>query len=142
MTGSARDDYADILDRPHHVSRVHPPMSLLDRAAQFSPFAALTGYGDAVEETARYVDRKRVPDEESVLRIDEVLRGLAPGDDVTVEYFRPDVRKSGGVYRTVTGRVKKADPRKGELVLEDRSIPFGDIWFLTGAGELRGGNDE
>ena len=123
-------DYGDIIDRPRHVSKNHPPMPLLDRAAQFAPFAALTGYGDAVEETARFVEEKPELDESRVSQLDAVLRELVPGDTVTVEYFLPDGKKPGGRLVTAAGRVKSVDRLGAALILEDGSVPFEDIYSL------------
>ena len=122
------DDYADIIDPPHHVSKKHPQMPLIDRAAQFSPFAALSGYGESVEETARYVEEKLTLDESKIEQIDAVLQKLNPGDTVTVIYFLPDRKKLGGSYETITGTVKKIDKQNGQLVLEEKAIPFENIF--------------
>ena len=124
------EDYTDILYHAHHVSARHTPMPLSDRAAQFSPFAALTGYGEAVEETARFVGEKRELDESGIRQLDAVLRSLAPGDEVTAEYFVPDGRKLGGFYTSVRGRVKKIDEQKQVLFLENQRICFEDILSL------------
>ena len=124
------DDYADIIDHPHHVSKKHPQMPLIDRAAQFSPFAALSGYGESVEETARYVEEKLTLDESKIEQIDAVLQKLNPGDTVTVEYFLPDRKKLGGSYETITGTVKKIDKLNGQLALKELIIPFEDIIAL------------
>ena len=127
--------YDDIIDLPHHVSDRHPQMPLSDRAAQFSPFAALTGYDAAITETARLTDRKRELSEERKHEIDAQLNALRErlGTDptVTVVFFEADARKTGGRYRTVTGTVKRIDPLTGMLELTDGTIvPFGDITDL------------
>ena len=127
--------YDDIIDLPHHVSDRHPQMPLPDRAAQFSPFAALTGYDAAITETARLTDRKRELSEERKHEIDAQLNALRErlGTDptVTVVFFEADARKAGGRYRTVTGTVKRIDPLTGMLELTDGTIvPFGDITDL------------
>ena len=97
-----KDLYEDIINRPHHVSKARPQMSELERAAQFAPFAALTGYEDAIEETGRLTDEEILLDETAVDRINEQLQYLAAHMDegirVSVTYFRPDDRKSGGAY--------------------------------------------
>lgn len=127
--------YDDIIDLPHHVSSRHPPLSPMSRAAQFSPFAALTGYEDAVMETARLTDTKLELDEEEKGRIDGRLRILrehireAPA--VRVDYFLPDERKSGGAVHTAGGTVKKVDEYAGILLLADGTvIPFEDIYAI------------
>lgn len=94
--------YDDILHLPHHRSEKHPPMSMRDRAAQFSSFRALAGYEDAIGETARLTDRRIERGEEERHRLDAILRQLecrlAEKPTVTVTYFRPDDRKAGGAY--------------------------------------------
>lgn len=129
--------YDDIIDLPRPVSS-HPPMSLLDRAAQFAPFKALSGYEDDAEETARLTERRVEPDEGVVEALDAKLRvleeRLADAPEVRVAYFLPDGRKEGGSYRSVTGRVKKLDALAGVLTLQDgERIPFADILSLDGA---------
>lgn len=124
--------YDDMIDLPHHVSEKHPQMPMLDRAAQFSPFAALTGYDAAIVETARLTDQKRELTEEQKQEISEGLhelqKRLKNDSVVTVTFFQPDDRKSGGVYRTVTGNAKKVDEYLGMLLLTDgTAIPFDSI---------------
>jgi hypothetical protein len=114
--------YEDIVNFPHPVSRHHVPMTLLQRAAQFAPFAALTGYDDAIEETARQTDDPVTLSESEIavlnrkLQILEEMRDSRP--EVSVTYFVPDQRKKGGEYRIVTGYVKKID-RQRQLILMD-----------------------
>ena len=103
MTGK----YDDIIHLPHHVSATRPRMPMLDRAAQFSPFVALTGYEAAVRETARLTDQRVELDESAKAELDRKLRLLLslPGQpEASITYFRPDERKEGGAYETVTGR--------------------------------------
>ena len=115
--------YGDIIGLPHPVSKKHPPLSMEQKAAQFYPFAALTGYDDAIAETGRYTDKRRELDENQKAAVDEKLRLLGeggPGGTVTeVLYFVPDARKDGGEYRTVRGRVRKLDPKKRQLVMAE-----------------------
>ncbi len=127
--------YDDIISLPHHVSPVHPPMSLHDRAAQFSPFAALSGFEGEIKETARLTDGKRELDEGEEDRLDKRLRQIRqhllkrPG--VTLTWFKPDERKAGGAYETVVGNVKKLDTVQGILTLEDgRQIPLRQIVWI------------
>lgn len=127
--------YDDIIELPHHVSETHARMSLLNRAAQFSPFAALTGYEEAVAETARLTETRLELDEEQKQRINAGLRLLAERvrdrPEAAVVYFLPDERKEGGAYRSVRERVKKVDDCAGLLCLADgRRIPFEDIYSL------------
>ena len=128
--------YADIIDLPHHVSRNHPQMPLRDRAAQFAPFAALTGYEAVVGETARLTAVKREPDaqeaEELNRQLAAVIEHLSERPEVTVEYFVPDERKSGGAYVTVTGRLRHVSLPEKVLVMEDGTvIPMDDIAALA-----------
>lgn len=124
--------YDDIIDLPHHVSRKHPRMPLLDRAAQFAPFAALTGHEAAIKETARLTEEEIELDENSKelldLRLQQLQVHLSEHPEVTVTYFCPDEKKAGGVYETVTGVVKKVDAYAGELVFVDgRRIGLGTV---------------
>lgn len=115
--------YDDIIDLPHHVSPRHPPMSLIDRGAQFSPFAALTGYDAVIRETARQTEQPVELDESSRAVINEQLRQLADHvkelPPVTLTYFQPDERKNGGAYVTISGRVKKIDEYAAAVVFTD-----------------------
>ena len=129
---TGRNPYEDIINLPHHVSPTRPRMSRADRAAQFSPFAALSGYGDAVKETARLTGRRIELDESTKAALDEKLRLLAEGTEdrpeAAVTYFLPDRKKAGGEYVTATGQVKKLDAVTQELVMANgRVIPIADI---------------
>lgn len=128
--------YDDIINLPHHVSADRPHMSMLDRAAQFSPFAALTGYDAAITETARQTELKRELSEEQKDLVNRQLHALqlnlkeAPA--VAVSYFEPDHRKAGGKYKTVTGQVRKVDEYLGVLEMcNGITIPFDDIEQLS-----------
>lgn len=123
------ENYDDILHLPHPTSKTHPRMSRHDRAAQFSPFAALTGYEDVVNETARLTDsRSELTDDEKAM-LDERLRlAVELNSEVTVTWFRPDSKKSGGSYVTTTGQIKKTDQISGLLMMEDGTkIPIEEI---------------
>ena len=115
--------YDDIIDLPHHVSRKHPQMPLMDRAAQFAPFAALTGHEAAIKETARLTEEEIELDENSKelldFRLQQLQEHISECPEVTVTYFCPDEKKAGGAYETVTGKVKKVDAYAGELVFTD-----------------------
>ena len=129
--------YDDILHLPHHISEKHPPMSRLDRAAQFSPFAALTGYEAAVEETARLTDRRIELDEGQKAAIDQrltlVQERLPAPIKLTITYFVPDKKKAGGAYVSVSGTVKKIDDYERTVVLHNgTSIPIDDILCVDG----------
>ena len=129
--------YADIIHLPHHVSQNHPQMPMLDRAAQFAPFAALTGYEAAVGETARLTAERRELDaqeaEELNRRLAALIANLPDRPEATIEYFVPDDRKSGGAYVTVTGRVRHISVPEKTLVMEDGTvIGFEDIAAISG----------
>ncbi len=118
-----RQVYGDIIDLPHHRSDQHPPMRLSDRAAQFSPFAALTGYEDMVREEARQTGARQTLSETDREAMDRKLARLAAVlaekrfPEITADYFLPDLRKAGGRYEEVTGVVKRLDPVERCLVL-------------------------
>ena len=131
------DSYDDIINLPHYISPQHTPMSLLNRAAQFAPFAALTGYDEAVKETARYTDNAADLDENRIEIINEKLIFLREKQNerplVTVSYFLSDERKNGGAYVAVTGKVKKIDDLERIIILDDGTeIPMDGIVEITG----------
>lgn len=117
------DGYNDIINLPHHVSTKRPRMKMIDRAAQFSPFAALTGHGAAVSETERLTENFAEPDEYEKSIINEKLRFLAElvsqHPVAEIVYFEPDKRKDGGEYVTVTGEVKKIDSVGQSVLMAD-----------------------
>ena len=128
-------DYEDIIHLPHHISETHPRMSRLNRAAQFSPFAALTGYGAAIQEAGRLTDRKIQLDEDSQAVLDRKLAILreqvSKHPEMNVTYFRPDGKKDGGAYASFSGQVKKIQDYEQLLVFTDGTqIPFSDILDL------------
>jgi hypothetical protein len=107
-------------------------MSAIDRAAQFSPFAALTGYEDAIEETGRLTDRAVELWEDARIELDRrqqfLLENAGRNPEVTIRYFSPDSRKEGGAYVTARGFLKGADPIAQVLLLQDGTrIPLGAI---------------
>ena len=110
--------YEDMLKLPHPVSQRHKRMDRLDRAAQFAPFAALTGHGAAIDEEARLTDMAAILEEDRMAELDRAIRESV-GRQVSITYFQPDERKAGGKYVTVAGTVKKIDEYTAELVLED-----------------------
>ena len=118
--------YDDIISLPHHQSKTRPHMPLIDRAAQFSPFAALTGYDDAVKETARQTERKAELSEEMQACLQEKLQILqaqiSTKPEAILTYFEADEKKAGGTYRTVQGEIKRIDEYRRVIVLleEDR----------------------
>ena len=125
-------NYDDIIDLPHHVSPNRRRMSNLERGAQFSPFAALTGYEAAVEEAARSTDGKKELTEEMKAIIDAKIQAISEHPDaepeVTITYFKPDERKEGGAYVRVTGAVKEIDRIGKTIVLTGNTrIPMEQI---------------
>ena len=128
--------YDDILHMPHHVSEKHPRMSMTDRAAQFSPFAALTGYEAAIDETARWTDAKRELTEEEQQIISAKLHALKSHEkaapEVEMTCFVQDMKKAGGSYETIRGRIKKIDELAGRIELQDRTtVIFDDLLDIS-----------
>ena len=120
--------YDAIIDHPHHVSKVYPQMSMINRAAQFSSFAALTGYDDQIAETARMTDRRIELTEAEEAEISKALGTLMKGDEVEITFFVPDKKKAGGRYVTESVVVKQIFPTEGRMVLMDgRSIDMAAI---------------
>lgn len=119
-------NYDNIINLPHHVSPTRTPMPMEDRAAQFSPFAALTGYDDAVRETARLTGRRIELDEYEKAAVNEKLlylsRHIRKLPRACITYFVPDEKKSGGRYETKSGRVKKLDEYNGQILMEDQTL--------------------
>ena len=136
--------YADIIDLPHHVSKDRPHLSMHQRAAQFSPFAALVGYDEVIEETRRQTDLKRELDETEKAELDRKLSVIAAHlterPIVVIEYFVPDKTKAGGEYVVKSSTVVKILPVQKKLVLSDRTeIRIEDIADISGelfAGEF------
>lgn len=127
--------YDDIIDLPHPTSTRHPRMPMANRAAQFSPFAALTGYEDAVQETARQTVARPELTEEEKSHLNAELQALAEkiGEHPTVSltYFQPDERKAGGAFVTAEGAAKKLDRHTGMVILDDgRKIPVENLMSI------------
>lgn len=132
-----KDLYEDIINLPHHVSKTRPQMSMIDRAAQFSPFAALTGYDAAIKETGRLTDEKIEMDEEALnilnMKFQLLVDKLADEPEITFTYFKPDERKAGGAYIDVTGKVKKVDDFERLIVMQNGTkMPMDDILNIEG----------
>ena len=128
MTGP----YDDMLNLPHPTSRRHPRMSLSDRAAQFAPFAALSGHSAALVETARLTERRIELDEDVKAALDlkqqMLVDRIDEHPDVSVTWFQPDGKKDGGRYVTTTGRLKRIDEVERVLVMEDKTtVPLDDV---------------
>ena len=127
-----KGSYEDIINLPHHVSSKRPQMPMLDRAAQFSPFAALTGYDDAIHETGRLTDEKIDLSEEEKEALDRkqqiLMERLGDHPALTVTYFVPDAKKSGGAYVTKSGSLKTIDKFERWILLTDGTkIPLDDV---------------
>ena len=140
-----KNPYADILHLPHHQAADRKHMSMYDRAAQFSPFAALTGFDGVIAETGRLTDRKielsesdKVLLDQKLTLIDEVIRaGQHP--EITVLYFTPDTRKTGGAYQEHTGSVRQIDPIERTIVfLADNGRSAGMIIAIDDVKEIHG----
>lgn len=129
--------YDDIINLPHHVSTTRPHMTAIDRAAQFSPFAALTGYDAAIKETARLTDER--------VKLDEYLKGalsdrlqiiaehIKEHPEIAITYFQPDAKKNGGAYVSAVSSVKKIDKYERVVVMTDgTAIPIDEIIGIDG----------
>ena len=129
--------YDDIIGLPHPTSQRHPRMPIRERAAIFSPFAALSGHGAAIAETARLTERQIELDEDAWAELDRrqaiLLEHIDEQPEITITWFQPDEKKDGGTYVTTTGRLKKLDTVQRVLVLLDgTSIPLEDVAGLEG----------
>ncbi|MDZ5723416.1 hypothetical protein [Acetobacterium sp. K1/6] len=136
--------YDDIIHLPHHVSSSRTPMPITDRAAQFSPFAALTKHGEAIVETARLTgERKDLTEDAKAdieLRLNLLAKQIASQPQVSITYFQPDEIKDGGSYITVAGIVIKIDVYDHIVVMLDKTkIPIENIFEIN--GELFAGLD-
>lgn len=129
--------YDDMLTLEHPVSKKHPQMPLSDRAAQFSPFAALTGYEAAIEETARLTEQRPVLTDEEKLRINEkLLKLLASNAEGAITFFESDERKEGGHFKCKQGSIRRIDDIRGLLIVSDgEEIPLSDIVFVEVSDE-------
>ena len=124
--------YDDMIYIPHHISPTKPQMSMADRAAQFSPFAALTGHDAAIRETARLTDKKIEMSEDTLNALNrkfQILTGyIHDRSEVSITYFRPDERKAGGSYVTACGVIKKIDTVHRVIYMMDGTlIPADDV---------------
>ena len=129
--------YDDIINLEHHISKTHKQMSMQNRAAQFAPFAALTGYEEAVKETARFTEQKIELDEKLNNILDEKLRLIQSQiknmPEITVTYFVPDDKKRGGKYQKITGKIKKIDDYNKFIIFTDgKFISIKDIINISG----------
>ena len=130
-------NYDEIINMPHHVSTKRPQMSRLDRAAQFAPFAALTGHDAAIKETARLTDERVELDEGAKAVLNEKLQMALDFADaepeITVTHFVEDKRKSGGAYAAFTGVIKRIDEYERTVIFTDKTkIRINDIYAIEG----------
>ncbi len=131
-------NYDDIISLPHHESAKHPKMPALDRAAQFMPFAALTGHNAAVMETERLTDSRMELDEMKKEELNEHLQfikeQLLQKPQISITYFLPDTQKNGGAYLTITGTVRKVEQTRHQVIMENGTvIPMDDIYEIESA---------
>lgn len=129
--------YNEIMWLPHHVSKTRPQMPMSDRAAQFAPFAALTGYDAAIKETGRLTDERIELDVEALSALDMkyqlLMEALDEAPEVTITYFQPDERKAGGKYVSAVGVVKKIDDFERRITMQDGAkIPMDDVLSIEG----------
>ena len=126
--------YDDIINLPHHVSKTRTPMPMENRAAQFAPFAALTGHADAIAETARLTSAKHELSPAESEKLSRKLHyALEKEAIITITHFQPDTHKQGGSYRQITGKIKKISQPENLLILTDRrAIPLPDILNIEG----------
>lgn len=130
------NNYEDIINLPHHISSKRPQMSKEQRASQFAPFSALTGYEDAIKETARLTNRKIDVDDglREILnnKLNIIEENIKNKPEVSITYFIPDKKKDGGEYTTITGIVRRIDEVNNLIIMEDKSkIDMNDILNIT-----------
>ena len=129
--------YNEIMGLPHLVSKTRPKMPMSDRAAQFAPFAALTGYDAAIKETGRLTVERIELDVEALSALDMkyqlLMEALDEAPEVTITYFQPDDRKAGGKYVSAVGAVKKIDDFERRITMQDGAkIPMDDVLSIEG----------
>lgn len=127
--------YEDIINMPHHVSATRMPMSMANRAAQFAPFAALSGHDEAIMETARFTSEKPELSSEELASLSRKLTYAMQEDaEVTITYFQADPFKEGGSCRMVKGKVKRIDETSGRLILKDtKTLPLDNVLRIEGS---------
>lgn len=122
--------YDDIINLPHHVSKTRKPMTLYNRAAQFAPFASLTGYDDAIKETSRLTDKKIEISDELKNELNQKIKFISDNiklkPKVTITYFVSDNKKSGGIYKTISGNVRRIDEVEKCLFFTNKLIIYFD----------------
>ena len=128
--------YDEIMGLPHHVSKTRPQMPMSDCAAQFAPFAALTGYDSAIKETGRLTDERIELDEDALtalnMKYQFLMDALDEEPEIKITYFKPDERKAGGEYVSVIGAVKKVDDFERLITMQDGTgIPMDDVYDMS-----------
>ena len=128
--------YDEIMGLPHHVSKTRPQMPMSDRAAQFAPFAALTGYDSAIKETGRLTNERIELDEDALTALNVkyqfLMDALDEEPEIKITYFKPDERKSGGEYVSAIGAVKKVDDFERLITMQDGTrIPMDDVYDMS-----------
>lgn len=124
-------DYEDIIHLEHHTSKNHKRMSRIDRAAQFAPFAALTGHHDQIKESSRLTEEKKILDENQKAELDYQLQSLPQQAKVKITYFVPDLYKSGGKYETIINHIKQIDDYEKVIILKNnQKIKIEDIYSI------------
>lgn len=136
---NSTEKYSDMIDLPHHVSKTRMQMTLRDRAAQFSPFAALSGYDAAISETARLTEERLELTEDCRRGLDEqLMKIMAQASEkpvVVITYFKPDARKNGGSYEVAEGCIRKLRSYERVIVMEDKTeIPVDDVAAIDMVG--------
>lgn len=131
------NEYNDIINLPHYVSKKHPQMSEEARSAQFAPFAALSGYEDAIKETAKLTDNKIELSDEMINIINDKLlfieKNIQDKPLITITYFVPDKRKNGGEYISVTNSIKQIDLINNIIILTNKKkICINNIIGISG----------
>ena len=128
--------YDEIMGLPHHVSKTRPQMPMSDRAAQFAPFAALTGYDSAIKETGRLTNERIELDEDALTALNVkyqfLMDALDEEPEIKITYFKPDERKAGGEYVSAIGAVKKVDDFERLITMQDGTrIPMDDVYDMS-----------
>ena len=128
--------YDEIMGLPHHVSKTRPQMPMSDRAAQFAPFAALTGYDSAIKETGRLTNERIEFDEDALTALNVkylfLMDALDEEPEIKITYFKPDERKAGGEYVSAIGAVKKVDDFERLITMQDGTrIPMDDVYDMS-----------
>lgn len=131
-----KDNYEDIINLPHHTSKIHPRMSIESRSAQFAPFSALTGYSEAIKEETRLTSKRIEIDDEDKININNklqiIIENIKSNPLVTITYFVYDNKKDGGEYITVTNNIKKINTIEKYIILKDKTkIPIDEIIDIT-----------